>query len=234
MQAQPPRDAPTPSPSEVAIRSRRKSAGMQIGVLLVVLGLAVVILSPMVRRQRKKAIECYANNNLRQIGLWLFEFQQEYAKLPDASTIPAVKKATGTPLSLGTRTSNDYFRQLIASGFAPSENAFYAEIPGIREPDNRMDALHALEKGECGFTYLMGGTKDSNPSRPVVVTPMIPNTDRFDPSPFGSSADILKYDNSVSPLRIEKDGHAIFAGRILMDPSNPIWEGHPPVIAWPE
>jgi hypothetical protein len=63
---------------------------------------------------------------------------------------------------------------------------------------------------------------------------MIPGTDRFDPKPFKGKAVILKMDNSVTSLSIDKAGHAILDGRNLMDPHHPIWEGHAPVIAWPD
>jgi hypothetical protein len=63
---------------------------------------------------------------------------------------------------------------------------------------------------------------------------MISGTDRFDPKPFDGKAVILKLDNSVTSVPINKNGHVIVDGKNLFDPANPIWKGKPPVIAWPE
>lgn len=131
-------------------------------------------------------------------------------------------------------TSNDILRKLIATDFTQSEGIFYAKIDGARRPDDVITGTEALKKGECGFTYFLGATKTDNPRRPLLVTPMIPGTDRFDPKRFHGKAVILKLDNSVTSYLIDKDGHVIVDGRNLMDPHHPIWDGHAPVIAWPD
>lgn len=168
------------------------------------------------------------------MGLVLFEFEQEYGSMPDFSTPNTVIKRTGTGLSLGSKSSNDFFRQLIAADIATNENIFYAHVAGTHKPDNVFTGSKALEKGECGFTYLLGATEGGDPHRPLVVTPMIPGTDRFDPKPFEGKLVVLRADNSVTSLAIDKQGHAIFEGRNLMDPKHPVWQGKPPSIAWPE
>ena len=63
---------------------------------------------------------------------------------------------------------------------------------------------------------------------------MIPGTDRFDPKPFEGKAVLLRMDNSVTSLPIQKDGHVLLYGKNLFDPTNPIWDGKPPVIVWPD
>jgi len=151
------------------------------------------------------------------------------------STTSPVRRKSGTLLPLGSKTSNDYFRQLIASGYVTSEGIFYAKIAGVKRADNRIEGAHALEKGECGFSYLVGLTTNGNPARPQLVTPLIPGTDRFDPTRFDGKAVILKMDNSVTSMPIGKDGHVMAFGKNLLDPSNPIWGPDDKwVIAWPE
>lgn len=173
-------------------------------------------------------------SNARQIGFALFEFKTDYGKFPDATTILEVRKRTGTVIPLDTTSSNDFFRQLIAADLVPDEVIFFAKTSATHKPDNVLTGTRALEKGECGFTYFLGATAKDNPNRPIVVAPMIPGTDRFDPKPFKGKAIVLRIDNSVTTYHIDKDGHAIVAGRNLMDPHHPIWDGHAPVIAWPE
>ena len=188
----------------------------------------------MVIRATPKSPQTEAVSNARQIGLALFEFENEYESYPSASTVAPVREATGTTLDLGTKSSNDFFRQLIGGNFTQSEKLFYAKISGARKPDDVIRGAEALKKGECGFTYFLGATKTDNPQRPLAVTPMIPGTDRFDSKPFKGKAIILKLDNSVTSMNIDKAGHVILDGRNLMDPQHPIWDGHAPGIAWPE
>ena len=105
-------------------------------------------------------------------------------------------------------------------------------VKGARKPDHIMKAGEALKKGECGFSYLAGQTAAGN--TPLLVTPLIPGTDRFDPKPFEGKAVILRMDNSVTSMPIREDGHVWINGMNLLDPHHPIWEGKPPTIAWPE
>ena len=176
-----------------------------------------------------------AVNNARQIGLALFEFENDYGTYPDSNTAVAVAAKTGSGLSLGTTSSNDFFRQLIVAYMPSSERMFYARIKGANHPDNVITGSDALKKGECGFTYLMPPPFEiHNFQRPLVVTPMIPGTDRFDPKPFGGDAILLRADNSAISVPIDKSGHVMIDGKNLMSTSHPIWEGHPPVIAWPD
>jgi hypothetical protein len=183
---------------------------------------------------RRATGQTIAVNNARQIGIALFEFETEFGSFPDASTVAAVQARPGTDLNLGTKSSNDFFRQLIASGISQSEPMFYAKINRSNKPDGIFTKGQALSTGECGFTYFRGAKITDNPERPLLVTPMIPGTDRFDPKPFKGKAVVLKLDYSVTSLPIDKDGHLMINGRNLMDPNHPIWGGHPPVIAWPD
>lgn len=203
-------------------------------ILLVTSGVAVVLAPSFIHPRRGGCGQREHVNNARQIGIALFEFETEYGRYPDASTVAAVRKETGTLLPLGTNTSNDFFRQLIATGIASSEPMFHAKIKGTHRPDGRMDPAHALSKGEVGFTYLAGLEVEGNPSRPIVVAPVIPGTDRFDPKPFDGKAVVLKMDNSVTSLPIQKDGRVLFEGKNILAPSHPVWEGKPPVVAWPD
>lgn len=227
-----PSGSPPPS-SEAAPRSRRWGYGIWIVGVLAIL-LMVITFFHYVMEQRRKAILTSAISNQRALGFALYEFDREYGKFPDADTAVLVKAKSETLLSLGTTTSNDYFRQLIASGILLSEVPFYADIKGSREPDYRMDAAHALEKGECGYSYVVGVSSEANPSTPICLTPMVPGTDRFDPIPFGNRAAVLKIDNSVNSYPIDTQGHVIMHRQNLLDPANGIWDGKPPVIVWPE
>jgi hypothetical protein len=230
---QPPPDKPSPQSFEFDSLSWWKRSGVWIvGILAVaVFGL---FNQPRSRGRRGGHFQPEAVTNARQIGMALFEFETEYGKFPDASTIEKVREKTGTDMSLGTKSSNDFFRQLLATEIEQRESVFYARISDTQRADGVFTGTKALEKGECGFTYLLGASSQSNPKRPLVITPMIPGTDRFDPKRFDGKAVVLRMDNSVTSLTIDKDGHCLLDGRNLMDPQHPIWQGNAPTIAWPE
>lgn len=226
MQVQPPS-------SEAAHRSDNSWLWKWIIVALllggVLLGLRNVVLT-----QNRKAATSEALDNARSLSFSLFEFEHEYGRFPDASTITSVKERMESSLPFGIKSSNDFFRQLIASGIVQSESLFFVEIAGTKKPDNRIDGSHALEKGECGFSYIAGiSTKDKN--KPLLVTPLVPGTHRFDPIPFNGNACVIFANGTARVLPINENGDAIdHDGRSILDPTNPIWEGKPPVIAWPD
>lgn len=202
-------------------------------------GLSVLFIcaAPLYRfvvRQRTAAARTEALGNVRSIGLTLYEFDAEYGNFPDATTAADVKAATTTPLTLGTASSNQIFRQLIAYGLK-SEKPFYAKIAGSRKPDDIfLDDAHALTAGECGFAYIAGLSALSDPSAPVMVAPLIPGTTFFDPKPFGGKAVVLRIDNSATAEPIDPSGRVMIRGKDIFDPSQPYWKGTPPDIKWQE
>lgn len=232
MPAQPPPDAPAPPPSEAALRSHRWWRWIWVVGVSSVIGLLVGLGAPLVIRSPRNASLTEAVSNAKQIGLALFEFEGEYGKYPDDTTIAAVQSRTGSRLPLGTKTSNDFFRQLIASNLA-SEPMFYAKVEGCTR-GNGLGAKADLAKNECGFSYIAGLTSTGNSSRPLAVTPLIPGTTRFDPKPFNGRAMILRMDNSVTMMTIHKNGHVMAHGVNLLDPANPIWGNEKFTIVWPD
>ncbi len=234
MLPQPPPDAPAPPPSEAAILSQKKLKWLWVaGVVSIIIIALAGLTAPLVARKRIICDQTEQVSNARQIGLALFEFENQYGSYPDAATATRIRSETKTTLNLGTKSSNDFFRQLLAANFTQSEKMFYAKGSSVHKSDDVIAGAKALEKGECAFTYFLGASKLDNPSRPLAAAPMIPGTDRFDPKPFEGKAVILRMDNSVSTLRIDKMGHVNDGGN-LMDPHHPLWDGRAPVIAWPE
>ena len=234
MLPQPPPDATAPPPSEAALRSRRNWWWL-LGVGLTSIAALLVLTAPLTLRSRKIVDLTEAVSNARQIGIALLEFSNEYGAFPNADTVIVVHNATATKLAFGTKSSNDFFRQLIGAGLTSSEQMFYApKIPGVRKPDDVITGLEALKKGECGFTYLLGARLTDNPRRPLAAAPMIPGTDRFDAKAYKGKAVVLRMDNSVTSFNIDTDGHIQIEGKLFMDPTNPIWDGHPPMIVWPD
>ena len=152
MLPQPTSDGPIPPPV-AAIRSRRKWSWIWLAVVIFILGWFV--LAPLVVRPRNHDSWERPFKSARSLGLALFEFENEFGQPPGESTIEAVKNR-GTSLSFGVKSSNDFFRQLIAAGVVQDEKLFFVPAKGCPEPDNRQDGKHALGRGECGFSYMVG------------------------------------------------------------------------------
>jgi hypothetical protein len=175
-----------------------------------------------------------ASSHLRSLSLNLSAFDEEYGSFPDASTAVDVKDSTGTPLTLGDSSSNQLFRQLIAT-VCRGENIFWARTSrDSKKPDNIIDSdTTALAPGECSFSYV-SGLSSADTGAPVIMTPLIPGTTRFDPKPFGGKALVVFIGTSSTPLLIEPDGRVLVNGRDLFDPAQPYWRGIPPDLKWPE
>jgi hypothetical protein len=233
---QPPPNAPCPPPNKAAAKSRDKAFlifGLGIVSMLVCIAIWV---QPVVVRSHKAPTHTEALNNIRQVGMALFEFDSEYGSFPDTGTIAAVREATGTDLDLGSSSSNQIFRQLIAAGLK-SERIFHCAgaSPPARKPDNIVTKGKALEAGECSFGYVTGQTSTLDPGRPVVFGPLVPGTRRFDTAPFKGKAIILRLDNSATAMAIDaKTGQVMQNGMDIFDPRQPWWGGKAPDIKLPE
>jgi len=204
------------------------------GIFIIGIAFLAGLAAPFVIRQRQKADQNEAVNNARSMGLALFEFGEEYGAFPNEATAGLVAEKTGS-LKLTGDSSNARFRQLIRAEISQSEAIFYTHSDGMRRPDNNFIGNLALEKGECGFAYVENlDPKDTTP-RPIAMTPFVLGTDRFDTKPFNGKAFILWTDNSVKSMPIDRaTGQVMLNGKSLLDPTNPVWSGKPPVILLPE
>lgn len=228
-----PEEIPPDSPAE----KPRKSFGWHFWLLLVaVIAIMGFLTRPKVIRSPRKSDLTEAVSNLRQIGLALFEFETEYGAYPNDETRAEVKRETKSDLDLSGSSSNALFRQLIAANIIQSEQMFYAKGDGIRKPDGDIAPGHALESGEVGFGYIAGLKTEGNPSQVLAFCPIIPGTDRFDPKPFDGKAVVLRIDNSVTSLNINKEGDAMVGpGKLLFETgSDTIWGEQKLDIRYPE
>ena len=206
-----------------------------LGFAFLALTMTVGVMVPFLMVGRKSAVRAEATSNARQIGMALVTFEQDYHMFPCDATAAQVKTANPEiKFPMGTTFSNDYFRQLIAAGVIANGKPFYARIADCRRPANPVNDADALGKGECGFSYIVDCNSMADPPQPLVVTPLIRGTERFDPFPFGAKAIVVWTDGSVTTPAIDQSGHVIHLGVNLLDPGNPVWHGKPPRIAWPE
>ena len=187
-----------------------------------------------VDKLQQAAKRTVALNNMKQIGIVLLEFDTEYGSFPNAETAKDVKEATGTMFKFEGKTSNDYFRQFIASGILKTEKIFQFGKPAKPADDKFATEAEALAQGECDFAYLPGATASCEPTRPLVLGPLVPGKMEFDPVPFGGKAVVLRADNSATVHAINEKGEVIINGKSLFDPTQEYWEGKKPEVAWPK
>ena len=231
---QPPPDVPAPPPGPEAIQSRRIMKGiLWLGAVSIVFLVLSLLVLPLIFRPRVHHPEPEAMSNVRQSGLYPFAFEEEYGRFPDATTIPAVQAATGTTLALGNSSSNDLFRQLLAT-VGRSEKIFWAKTATTPKKPNDILGANALIPGECAFTYIAGLTSAGDPETPVLMAPVLRGTLKFDPKPFDGKAVVLFVDGSATRLPIDKNGDVILNGMNLFDPRQPFWRGKAPDIKYPE
>ena len=232
---QPPPDVTAPPPGPEAIRSRSVMKNLLwLGAVSIALLLFSLLVLPTIFKTKGPHYVSEPLSNIRQIGLLLFDFEEEYARFPDATTIPAVQAATGTSLALGSSSSNDLFRQLVAHFDLKREREFWANTSTTPNRPNDILGTNALAPGECAFTYISGLTSASDTQTPIVMAPVIPGTWKFDPKPFDGNAVVLFLNSSTTAFPIDKNGDVIINGLNLFDPRQPFWRGKAPDIKYPE
>jgi hypothetical protein len=219
------------SNSRFSVRS-----GFIIILILLVSLVAIALSIPIVTRSGPhRHDQTEAVHNARQIGLTLIEFDNKYGTYPnEASAALVTKSHPAHGQSLTGRSSNSAFRQLIADEVTQIEH-FYAKIKGSRKPDGIITPGEALKKSEVGFSYIYDLSSKDDPATPIILTPLIPGTNRFDPKPFDGKAIILHIDNSVRAYTISEDGHIYDdKGIDLLSAKHPIWKGKAPDIRYPD
>ncbi|MCW1925624.1 hypothetical protein OKA05_23905 [Luteolibacter arcticus] len=209
------------------------SAILWVGSVCMVIALLVLVAWPVILTQRTAADRTQALGNLKSLYFALLDFDNDYGRFPDDSTIAEVKSATSTTIPLGTTSSNDYFRQLIAAGNR-SERIFFAKTAATpHKPDDNISGARALEKGECSYAYVAGLSTNAPSGAPVMMAPMISGTWSFDPKPYGKKAVTGRIDGSFRAETLRPTGEIIIRGMNLFDPRQPIWSGKPN-LKWPE
>jgi prepilin-type N-terminal cleavage/methylation domain-containing protein len=183
---------------------------VELLVVIAIIAALAAMATPVILKQKKKADMTEAVNNAKQIFYLMIEFDGDFGEFPsDASS--ADIDTTGTGITLGTSTSNDFFKQFIAGGYTKSEEIFYAKSTITKKPDNVLKG-DALEAGECGFAYVANQSTSVNSGRPLVMAPMEESGEFFNPDPYDNKAVVLRIDGSVKQLRVNQAKKAVLTG----------------------
>jgi hypothetical protein len=219
--------------------NRFKRAFRTAAIVALSLFILLLIFVSHIHSQRKSVDEVEATANARQIGEALAEFDEKYGSFPNAKTAAMINdEFPSHGHDFSGKSSNAFFRQLIAAEITESEQIFYAKVKGrFIKADENINPGYALQKDhEVGFAYIPGSSSKDNPATPVVLTHIVTTSAKFDMDRllgYGKAV-VLFSDNSVRTYKIEKDGHIYDKGIDLLSPKHPVWKGKKPDIRYPE
>lgn len=230
---------PPPDRWERVVRDERRRQWRRDGFLILSFILIIFGYLYLVSRSTRgdpeiSRVRTEMTSNLRQLGLALLEFEIEYGKFPDASTIDEVKKNSGTSLTLNDSSSNDLFRQLLSGKIVQSERMFRVYGRTSKLPDEHFDNdTNALAAGECGVAYVVGPPSVQGSPRPIAFGPVKPGTRSIDSELMKGVVMVLFTDLTVQWFHLDAKG-VISIPANPFDPSRPVWNGKPLEIKWPK
>lgn len=123
-----------------------------ISVLILPIAALAGLAAPMILRQRDAAERTEMITSMKQIGLALLEFDQEFGSFPSDDTGADLEAATGTGLPI---TGSDVFNQLEAYGVS------------------MQPLLTVGPRTEGDWTYFPGHTTWSDPAEVILISPEI-------------------------------------------------------------
>lgn len=201
----------------------KKRKGFTLVELLVVISIIAVLAGiavPLILRAQKEGKKIKAIANAKSVAAGLMSFKDERGGYPSASTREILEQDGIDYLPEG-KSSNAYLAQLIVTNTIDSEKSFFADgVLGAREGDDiKGSADKLLERGECGFSYIMAEDekplRDASSYTPLIIAPVREGGDNptFDGDPFGDKYVMGLADGSASAGEIDEEGHAVSKGR---------------------
>lgn len=134
----------------LAKRSRKGSRRARVVWLLIIAGLAAAVY---VIREKRAEHRSEVVNAMKQFGLALLEFDQEFGGYPSDATAGDVAEDTGSELPM---TGEDVLNQLKAFGV-----------------HGNMDVIEEIGRKDGGWIYVPGSNHCGDPGRPILVSPPI-------------------------------------------------------------
>lgn len=222
-------------------------AGLIIGCLhIVLIPMLAGLATPAILRAKKRADQSVTTNNMRNLGVMLHAFEQDWGSYPSGAVLAANPEAF--PGVREGESSNALLSMLISGGYIDGEGLFAA--PGVSKPRRTPDDVisppaRMLEPGECGMGYVLlqggrGMSSSDNGSRPLLVTPLDDGQGgpdpRFADRPFNGKAVYLRIDQAVKQNRIDEDGWVQLPDGTGLFETGPgtVWGDDSPDVRGPE
>lgn len=139
-----------PDRVSLAAQPRKRSRRFRFACLLGIAVLAVLVYGIREKRAEHRA---EVANAMKQFGLALLEFDQEFGEYPSDAVADKVADATGSELPL---TGEDVLNQLRAFGV-----------------HDTMGLIEEIGREDGGWTYVPGWNQCSNPLCPILISPPI-------------------------------------------------------------
>lgn len=228
----------------------RRTRGFTLVELLVVIAIIAALAglaTPAILRAKKAADLTEATNNLRNLGIFMFAFEDEFGTFPSQDIYTdnqnRFKNASG-----GT-DANSLLGLLIAGGFVNTEEVFYAKGGASvnKKPDNVMNSpAKILEAGECGFGYVLINSTEAmstsdNGGRPLLVAPLAKgsggSSPEFNDNPYNGRGVYLRIDQSVKQNAIdETDKKILLPGNLTLFETgeDTVWDQENPFVQRPK
>lgn len=211
-------------------------------LICVLLVFVIFMLIPPIKSSRKKMDMMQAISNSKQIYLVLLDFENDYGNFPDDETEANYEDLD----AFRGPHSNDYLGQLIAGGYTKSEEIFYAfdKRYSAKPDDVIFPREEILQKGECGFGYVMveekgkvrGLSTEDNGGLPVLVAPIVDESGVFEKKSLDGRGVYLRVDGSARNERLNSDNKIRVGPRTLFDTgADTVWGMElKPVLLLPE
>jgi hypothetical protein len=200
----------------------------------ILIALFCLFMLSFIKGQISSARKASVISNAKTISIQLYSFKDQYGSYPNAETAKLLAEKFSTPEIQG-ETSNARFRQLIVSGIISNEDEFYINTSSNKKPDGNISGSNAIAPGECALGYIDNIPSNITDPRPLLMTPFIPGTNKFDPKPFDKRIFVAWTDGRVSNLPIDPvTGKALLKGQDILDPMHPVWGGVEPRLLLPE
>lgn len=185
----------------------------------------IVMMFPTVLKSHKKSEMTQAISNSKQVYLIILEFESDYGNFPDDQTAAKTAKLH----AFHGPYSNDCLGQLIAGGYTNSEEIFHAFDKRYRKKPNDVISPpdEILQKGECGFGYVLvedqsknmlrGLSSSDNGGLPILVAPLVDSSGHIEPQSYENRGIYLRVDGSVRSERLDSQNN-------MLGESTPIFE----------
>lgn len=228
--------------------AKRKSAYCRIGwIMLCLFGIVLIVAFCATWRKDgdfRSFRRVQTISNAKQLHVAILDFAADYGHFPDD------RSAQNTPALIDFRGcySNEYLGQLIADGYLKGEEVFYAfdERYRRKKPDDVISPPEKiLQKGECGFGYVMveekgkvrGLSSKDDGGLPLLVAPIVDASGVFEKKSLDGRGVYLRVDGSARNERLQGDTAKLKVGpRTLFDTgTGTVWGTElKPVILLPE